>query len=127
MCFTFNITDDNCVEDKESFEVYLSSSDPYVDVHISPAIIIIWDNDCQFIHSSDKWYSLLDALFGIEYDTYFVAENYGPVTLCAELLEGYLEREVIIEYTTLDGTAQSRLCNSYHLSQFFEVRTISIP
>ena len=51
ICFTFNITDDACVEDKESFEVYLSSSDPYVDVHISSAIIAIWDNDCQFIHS----------------------------------------------------------------------------
>ena len=59
----------------------------------------------------DQWYSLLDALFGVQYDTYFVAENDGPVTLCAELLEGCLEREVIVEYATFDGTAQSRLCN----------------
>ena len=46
VCFTFNITDDNCVEDKESFGVSLSSSDPYVEVHISSANITIWDNDC---------------------------------------------------------------------------------
>ena len=50
-CFIFYITDDNCVEDKESFEVFLSSTDPYVDVHIYSANITIWDNDCQFILS----------------------------------------------------------------------------
>ena len=46
MWFTFTITDDECVEDKESFEVVLSSSDPYVDVHIDSANVTIWDNDC---------------------------------------------------------------------------------
>ena len=46
MWFTFTITDDECVEDKESFEVLLSSSDPYVDVHIDSANVTIWDNDC---------------------------------------------------------------------------------
>ena len=48
ICFTFNITDDACVEDKESFEVYLSSSDLYVDVHTYHAYVTIWDNDCLF-------------------------------------------------------------------------------
>ena len=46
ICFGFNISDDNCVEDKESFEVVLSSSDPDVDVHVHLGIITIWDNDC---------------------------------------------------------------------------------
>ena len=47
ICFPFPIINDSCVEDKESFEVVLSSSDPYVDVHISTANITIWDNDCE--------------------------------------------------------------------------------
>ena len=48
ICFVFVINDDDCVEDKESFEVILSSSDPYVDIHISEANVTIWDNDCEF-------------------------------------------------------------------------------
>ena len=53
-------------------------------------------------------FSFLDALFGVQYDSYFVAENNGSVTLCAELLEGCLERKAIVEYETFDGTAKSR-------------------
>ena len=48
MCFTFDIYDDDCVEDKESFEVFLSSSDSYVDVHNYHAYVTIWDDDCLF-------------------------------------------------------------------------------
>jgi hypothetical protein len=92
ICFTFNITDDACVEDKESFEVYLSSSDPYVDVHISSAIIAIWDNDY--------------ALFNVESDTYFVDEDDGPATLCVVLTDGCLERDVIIDFATIEATAE---------------------
>ena len=48
ICFSFTITDDECVEDKESFEVVLSSTDPDVDIHTDSANVTIWDNDCQF-------------------------------------------------------------------------------
>ena len=48
-CVTIYTIDDDCVEDKESFEVVLSSSDPYVEVHISEANVTIWDNDCEWL------------------------------------------------------------------------------
>ena len=41
---------------------------------------------------------------------YFVDENDGPVTVCAELQKGCLQREVILEYATFDGTAESMFC-----------------
>ena len=37
--------DDDCVEDKESFEVSLTTSDEDVDIHVSSTIIVIKDND----------------------------------------------------------------------------------
>ena len=37
--------DDDCVEDKESFEVSLTTSDEDVDIHVSLAYIVIMDND----------------------------------------------------------------------------------
>ena len=49
VCFTFDIDDDDCVEDKESFEVVLCSSDSYVEIHISEANVTIWDNDCEWL------------------------------------------------------------------------------
>ena len=49
ICFRFTIIDDDCVEDKESFEVELVSSDSYVDIHISSATVTIWDNDCEWL------------------------------------------------------------------------------
>ena len=51
--------------------------------------------------------SFIDALFSVQNYTYTVAENDGPVTVCAELVDGCLQREIIIEYATFDGTAQS--------------------
>ena len=54
MCFTFSIIDDNCVEDKESFGVVLSTSDADVEIHISSANVTIIDND-----SKDVKYSCL--------------------------------------------------------------------
>ena len=51
--------------------------------------------------------SFIDALFSVQNYTYTIAENDGPVTVCAELVEGCLQREVIIECSTFDGTAQS--------------------
>ena len=44
-CFNFTILDDECVEDDESFEVSLTTSDDDVDIHISSTEILIVDND----------------------------------------------------------------------------------
>ena len=46
ICFTFTITDDDCVEDEESFEVVVAYSSD-IDLNNYSAIVIIWDNDCQ--------------------------------------------------------------------------------
>ena len=48
-----------------------------------------------------------DAFFGVQSDTYFVTENAGSVRLCAQLMDGCLQREVVIDYATLDATAES--------------------
>ena len=48
-----------------------------------------------------------DAFFGVQFDTYFVAEDAGSVRLCAQLMDGCLQREVVIDYATLDATAES--------------------
>ena len=112
-CVTIYINDDDCVEDKESFEVVLSSSDPYVDVHISEANVTIWDNDCEYyihtspLHNNTPLMLTTDAEFGVENDVYYVEENAGFVTVCAELLEGCLERDVVVDCKTVDGTANS--------------------
>ena len=109
MCFPFYITDDNCVEEKESFEVHLSSSDSYVDVHISSANVTIWDNDCQCskaVFTCNLLTDVSDALFNVESDTYFVDEDGGPATLCVVLADGCLERDVIIDFATFEATAE---------------------
>ena len=48
-----------------------------------------------------------DATFGVESVVYYVYENDGSVELCAELLSGCLEREIVLQYSTFDATAQS--------------------
>ena len=112
ICFRFTIIDDDCVEDKEYFEVELVSSDSYVDIHISSATVTIWDNDC-------KWLSLVvigefyaffvfsDALFGFQEEVYYVGENAGFVRVCIELFDGCLERDVYVECKKFGATADS--------------------
>ena len=39
---------------------------------------------------------------------YYVEENAGSIRLCAELIEGCLERDAVINFATFDGTAQSK-------------------
>lgn len=53
ICFRFTIENDNCVEYKEFFEVYLSSTDSDVDFrnHIYAANVSIWDDDCEYTHA----------------------------------------------------------------------------
>ena len=52
-------------------------------------------------------FSASDALFGVQNDTFFVSEDAGPAVLCVVLLDGCLERDVVIDYSTLDATAES--------------------
>lgn len=53
LCYQFTIADDNCVEYKELFEVYLASNDPDVvfQNHIYAANVSITDNDCECLNT----------------------------------------------------------------------------
>ena len=48
-CFNVTILDDECVEDDESFEVSLTTSDDDVDIHTSLAFIVIIDTDGKIL------------------------------------------------------------------------------
>ena len=110
--------DDECVEDKESFEVSLTTSDEDVDIHISSTNIVIIDNDgivlvpVIALESLNFPSSLPDALFKIQQNSNDVAENNRSIPLCVELVNGCLQRRVHIDYETLDATALSELTAS---------------
>lgn len=44
---------------------------------------------------------------GVQSQIYNVDENEGNVTLCIEIVDGCLERDVLINYATFDATALS--------------------
>ena len=50
---------------------------------------------------------MTDVKIGIQFTHYAVEEDDGSVSLCAQIVEGCLERYVVIEYSTFDATAQS--------------------
>ena len=53
-----------------------------------------------------------DATFSVESIVYYVYENDGPIEICAELVTGCLEREIVLQYSTFDATAQSMYIQS---------------
>ena len=63
------------------------------------------------------FYPAADVTFAPQLDVYTVTEGAPPLPLCAEIVDGCLEREVEIEYATVDATAQSKF--SYLFSSFF--------
>ena len=50
---------------------------------------------------------MTDVKIGVQLTEYAVAENGGNISLCVQIFEGCLERDVVIEYATFDATAQS--------------------
>jgi len=49
------------------------------------------------------------AVVGLQPEAYIVNEASGPVTVCAELIDGEIERDIIALLSTLaDGTAQGQ-------------------
>ena len=100
----------------------LSSTDSAVDFrnHISAANVSIRDNDCECTHALHSYnvrnatyvpytalYSNADASFGVQFDSYVFEENAGAASVCVVFLDGCIERDVNIGYTTFDGTAKS--------------------
>ena len=50
---------------------------------------------------------MTDVKIGVQFTHYAVEEDDGSVSLCAQIVEGCLERYVVIKYATFDATAQS--------------------
>ena len=44
---------------------------------------------------------------GLQQTTYTISEDDGTVTICAHVATGELEREVVVNLTTIDNTATS--------------------
>lgn len=47
-------------------------------------------------------------MIGLEREDYRVSEGAGSVEVCAGVLQGALDRELILELSTSDKTAQSK-------------------
>jgi hypothetical protein len=121
------IDDDRFEESPESFMARLSLI-PTERVTVIPerTMIQIFDEDCKSNHLGQKHPHILDASqmcrltfmlryimsllpavirIGFQPDTYSVSEGDGVVTLEVAVLEGALDRDLIVKVTTSDGTA----------------------
>ena len=50
---------------------------------------------------------MTDVKIGVQFTHYAVEEDDGSVSLCAQIVEGCLERYAVVEYAMFDATAQS--------------------
>ena len=91
VCTNIPIVDDSVVELTEMFGVMLTTSEPDVDLQDTSAIVDIIDND--------------RAVIGFEMEEY-QGEEGEMVEVCAVLMNGTLERSLIIELFTGDISAQ---------------------
>lgn len=96
-CSTISILDDSVVERNETFSVLLSTSNAALDITQNSAIVTIIDDDAVTI----GWNTL----------SYEVDENDALVTVCTEIIQGEIDRPLIVFYSTLDGSA---LSNNHH-------------
>ena len=44
---------------------------------------------------------------GLQQTTYTISEDDGTLTICAQITTGELERQVVVNFTTIDNTATS--------------------
>ena len=92
VAFTIPIVDDSDVEGDEMFTVALSSTLAGVSFNPTVATVTIIDND---------------VVIGFRPDAYEVDENSGTVELTVEVIDGVLTEDLVLTYTTADGTATS--------------------
>ena len=90
-CTNIPVMDDSVVELTEMFGVILTTSEPDVDVQDPSALVDIIDND--------------RVLIGFEMEQY-QGEEGRMVEVCAVLMNGTLERSLIVEIFTGDISAQ---------------------
>ena len=90
-CTNIPVVDDSVVELTEMFGVILTTSEPDVDVQEPSALVDIIDND--------------RVVIGFEMEQY-QGEEGRMVEVCAVLMNGTLERSLIVEILTEDISAQ---------------------
>ena len=100
-CSSIPILDDTIVELDESFSVLLSTSNPAVNLIRDSASVSVRDNDTVTISWSPASYEVL--------------EDGRAATVCAQITEGEIDRQVIVSYSTRDGTAQGNNKSIYTL------------
>jgi hypothetical protein len=89
-CVKIGIVDDFDLEDTESFNVTLSTSDDDVTITTPMAAVTILDNDAVNI--------------SLEQTEYLVSEDDGTVEICV-LTSRLVQRELVVTVTTQDRTA----------------------
>lgn len=93
-CLAVTILKDNIVESDEEFSVILTTSNSAVDISQSSATVTILDDDMVTVGWSAETYSF---------------DEDGPLitSICAEITSGDIARPVTVQYSTIDGTAES--------------------
>ena len=81
--------------------VLLTSPNTAVDIIQDSTMVTIIDNDMVTV----GWSSV----------TYMFREDADSATICAEIMDGAIDRPVTIVYSTEDDTAQSNNC--YYIAQ----------
>ena len=92
-CSMVPILEDTIVELDETFSALINTSDPAINLVRDSASVSIRDNDMVTI----SWSAA----------SYEVVEDGSAVTVCAQITEGEIDRQVIVSYSTRDGTAES--------------------
>ena len=93
-CSSVSILEDAIVELDETFSVLLNTSSPGVNLIRDSASVPIRDNDEVTISWSNA--------------SYQVVEDGNPVTVCAQITGGQIDRQVVVTYSTRDVTAESK-------------------
>lgn len=93
-CFSIPVLEDTVVELDETFSVLLSTSNSAVNLIRDSASVSIRDNDIVTISWSPA--------------SYDIVEDGSAATVCAQITGGQIDRQVIVSYSTIDGTAESK-------------------
>ncbi len=112
-CSLILIVPDDVVELNETFSVTLDSNDDAVLLGLSSANVTITDDDGRLNVETHKdsgtdllYFYSVGVIIGLEMVLYSAQEEDGQITVCAELINGALERVVLVNVTTADSSAQ---------------------
>ena len=93
-CFDITIRDDIILEDTETFQVVLETSDPGVHLVQDTTKIYVLDDD--------------GVRMGLSEREYYTSESDRSVPICVELV-GMIEQNIIVTLNTHSGSAQGKI------------------